>query len=550
MPRALRGLVSVSLCCVAAVGLGSCGGGDDGGGKTNGDGGQGGGSIVAATNSGADYLDPALAGSAVSWQALWNVYTPLLTYPHRAGIDGGKLTPGLAKALPEISADGKTYKLTLRKRLKYSDGTAVKASDFEHTVKRILNLNSLGAGFYTIIDGAEKYMKDAKARADIAGIDADDKTGEITIRLTAPTGAFSNLLAMDYVGLVPGDTPFANQTLKPPPGVGPYKVDRVDVKRSFDLVKVPGFDVEGIEPGRLDKITITVVKNRRRATQDTVRNKIDFMIDPPAPDQIQAIRDQYDGKRYKQFALSAPYYFFLNERIAPFDNKQVRQAVNHAVDRRAISRLAGGLVEPVCNFLPPGIKGFEPVEPCPYEPPSLDKARDLIRQAGAEGAEVGVFGTDEAETKAIVEYVADVMSRIGLNARPRTLEGSVYYDVIGDQKTKAQAGFTAYGQDYPNPASFMFLIDGRSITDTANPNVGNIDDPVINKLIDRAGKSTNLDAVADDYAAIDRRLITEAHIIPYGSRRVSVFFSERMNFDDCTVWHPVYGLDLSRLCLK
>jgi len=107
-----------------------------------------------------------------------------------------------------------------------------------------------------------------------------------------------------------------------------------------------------------------------------------------------------------------------------------------------------------------------------------------------------------------------------------------------------------YGQDYPNPASFMFLVDGRSITDTANPNVGNIDDPVINKLIDRAGKSTNLDAVADDYAAIDRRLITEAHIIPYGSRRVSVFFSERMNFDDCTVWHPVYGLDLSRLCLK
>jgi peptide/nickel transport system substrate-binding protein len=553
MVRARRGLVSVPLLCVCGANvLGGCGGADDGDGasKTNGVGGRDRGSIVAATSSAPDQLDPALASSVVAWQALWNVYTPLLTYPHRAGGEGGELIPGLAEALPEISADGRTYKLTLRKNLKYSDGSAVKASDFEHTVKRILNLNSGGVSHFTVIVGAEKYMKDAKARADIPGIDADDTTGEIAIKLAAPSGTFANVLAMNYVGLVPGDTPFENQTLNPPPGVGPYRIANVDSKRSFDLVKVPGFAVEGFDPGRLDKITITVIKNRRRATEDTIRNKIDVMIDPPAPDQVKAVRDRYEGKRYKQFPLSAVYYFFLNERIAPFDDKQVRQAVNHAIDRRAISRLAGGLVEPDCNFLSPTIKGFRKIEPCPYEPPSLDKARALLKQAGADGAPVSVFGTDEPETKAIVEYVADVMNRIGLKARPRTLEGSVYYDVVGDQKTKAQAGFSSYGQDYPNPATFSFLIDGDAISDTANPNLGNIDDPAINKLVDHAAKSTDLDAVAADYAAIDRRLVEEAHIIPYGSRHVSAFFSDRMNFDDCTVWHPVYNIDLSKLCLK
>jgi peptide/nickel transport system substrate-binding protein len=537
----------VLLLCVGVIVLGACGGG---GGNTNTSGTNGGGSIIVATSAAADYLDPALASSAVAWQALWNVYTPLLTYPHRAGTEGGKLIPGLARALPKISADGKTYRLTLRKGLTYSDGTAVKAADFEHTVKRILNLHSVGVSLFTVIDGAEKYLKDGKARADISGIAADDKTGKITIKIRSRSGTFANVLALDYAGLMPGDTPFENQTPNPPPGVGPYKIENVDSRHNFELVKVPGFAVDGLEPGKLDKITVTVVKNRQRQTQDTIRNKIDYMTDPPAPDQVAAIRAQYGGKRYKQFPINAAYYFFLNERLPPFDNKKVRQAVNHAVDRRAIARLAGGLAEPSCNFLPPTIKGFRKIDPCPYEPPNLEEAKALVKQAGAEGAEVSVFGNDASETKSIVEYIAEVMNGIGLKARPRTIEASVYFDVIGDQKTKAQAGFTSYGQDFPNPATFSFLIDGRAISETGNPNFGNIDDPEINRLIDRAGRSTNLDAVADDYAAIDRRLVEEAHIIPYGSRLLSVFVSDRVDFDNCTVWHPVYNLDFVKLCLK
>ena len=51
--------------------------------------------------------------------------------------------------MPEVSDDGKTYTLTLRDGLKYSDGSAVKASDFEHTIKRVINLESGGSSFYT-----------------------------------------------------------------------------------------------------------------------------------------------------------------------------------------------------------------------------------------------------------------------------------------------------------------------------------------------------------------------------------------------------------------
>ena len=62
---------------------------------------------------------------------MWDTYMPLLTYAHADGAAGTRLIPGLARALPKISDGGRTYTLFLRPGLEYSDGTPVRASDFE-----------------------------------------------------------------------------------------------------------------------------------------------------------------------------------------------------------------------------------------------------------------------------------------------------------------------------------------------------------------------------------------------------------------------------------
>ncbi len=553
-----RGIACVAFACTAIMGVAACGDDDDdGGGATSGGDaaqGQTGGSIKVAYTSFPDFLDPALSYTQEGWQTLWTVYTPLLTYKHAEGAEGAELIPGLAEALPEVSADGKVYKLKLREGLKYSDGKAVKASDFEHTVQRVLNLESGGSAFYQKIAGAEEYLKEGKARADISGIETNDQTGEITITLNAPDGSFSNILAMDFAGLVPGDTPFENQTKSPPAGVGQYRFENVRINRGYDLVKVPSFNIPGIPQAKLDKLEISVVKNRRRQTQDTIQNKFDYMNDPPAPDQIRMVKQQYEGERYKEFVTNSTYYFFLNHRVAPFDKKEVRQAVNYAIDKRALARLFGGLLEPGCNFLPPGMKGYEKIEPCPYGDPNaapdVDKAKQLIQQAGVAGDEVTVFNNDEPESKPVGAYLSDVLNSIGLKAKPRTVEGSVYFATIGNAETKPQAGFTNWFQDFPHPSNFTFLIDGKSIQNTNNQNFGNVDDPMINSLLEEANANANIDDVADDYAKVDRRLAEEAHIAPYGHRKLTAFYSERMNFEDCTTWHPVYNLDFTALCLK
>ena len=561
MSRPLRGMLCLSFVCAAMFGLAACGDDDDDGAGTSTGGaaatdgaGKTGGSITTAYTSFPDFLDPALSYTQEGWQSLWTVYTGLMTYPHEAGEAGAVPVPGLADAMPDVSADGKTYKVKLKSGLKYSDGTAVKASDFEHAIKRMLNLESGGSSFYLGIIGAEKYVKDGKAKADISGIETNDQTGEITINLMDADGRFPYILAMPFASLVPSDTPFENMTKDPPPGVGPYKFENVRINRGYDLVKVPGFNVADQAVGKLDKIEVQVIKNRRRQTQDTIQNKIDYMNDPPAPDQLRDVRAQYTDKRYKEFVTNSTYYYFLNNKVAPFDKLEVRQAVNFAVDKRSLARLFGGLLEPGCNFLPPGMKGYEKVDPCPWGDPTaapdVEKARALIKQAGVEGDAVTVVGNDEPESKSLAEDLADVLNDIGLKAKPRIVEGSVYFTTIGNQKTKAQAGFANWFQDFPHPGNFFFLVDGKSIQDTNNQNFGNVDVPEINAIFNKADQNADIDAVAPEYAKADKLLVEGAHVVPYGHRKLTVFYSERVDFENCTVWHPVYNLDFTNLCLK
>jgi peptide/nickel transport system substrate-binding protein len=92
LPRAL--LVSAIAVVLAWSGCGDDEGDQGGTGKQ-------GGSITISHTSQPDFLDPALSFSLNGWEALWIVYTPLLTYAHEEGRAGTRLIPGLAEELPE-----------------------------------------------------------------------------------------------------------------------------------------------------------------------------------------------------------------------------------------------------------------------------------------------------------------------------------------------------------------------------------------------------------------------------------------------------------------
>ena len=533
--------------------LATCGGGDD-----DEDGGaRSGGSITISQTTQPDFLDPALSYTLSGWEPMWLVYTPPLTYRRAEGEEGAQLIPGVAKELPEISPDGKTYELTLREGLRYSDGTPAKASDFEHTIKRVLNLESGGSTFYLPIAGATEYVENGKADADIPGFDTDDRTGRITIRLTEPDGTFSNALAMNFAGLVPGDTPFENLTNDPPPGIGPYEITESVPNRRFVMEKNERFDLPGIPAGRVQQITTIISSSRARQAQDVISGELDFMSDPPPPDLKLEVKAKYPD-RYEEHLTSSTYYLFMNVRVPPFDKQMVREAVNYGVDKPGLARLFAGELAPGCSFLPPGMPGYDralDVEDCPWgdprKPPDLAKARRLIDEAGAEGAEVKVWGDTLDPDDEIATAYADMLNEIGLDAKPTIIDAAVFNQTVGNARTEAQTGVTAWFQDFPHPKNFFFQLDGKAIQPTNNQNFGNVDDPVLNSGIAELSREPVLtEEVAGRWGELNEHLVEEGWSVPFGHRKLATFVSERMDFDDCTRFHPVYNNDYSSFCLK
>jgi peptide/nickel transport system substrate-binding protein len=528
---------------------------DDGGGAAT-----EGGEITISQTSQPDYLDPALTYTVNGVEPIWLVYTPLLTYRHVEGLEGSELIPGLADDMPEISEDGLTYTLTLRDGLKYSDGSDVKASDFEHTVQRVLNLESGGSAFYQTIEGATEYLEKGDPEADISGIETNDQTGEITITLTEADSSFSNVLAMWFAGLVPGDTPFENLTEDPPPGVGPYMITESVPNREFVMEKNPEFealDIPDIPTGNIDTITTVIIKDAAKQAQDVLDNKLDRMQDPPPADLKPTVLEQADD-RYEEHTTSSTYYFFMNTRVAPFDDPKVREAVNYGIDKPALARLFAGELAPGCTFLPPGFPGYDEafdVEDCPYgnpnEPPDIERAQQLIQESGHEGDKVTVYSNNDDPSDKVGQAYSDMLNEIGLDAEPRILDGGVYFQTIGNEKTAPQTGFSNWFADFPHPLNFYFLVDGDSIQPTNNQNFGNVDDKKINDEIDRLSLEPDTQAVAEDWAALDEYLISppQSYIAPYGHRKLATFFSERMDFESA-IFHPVYFDDYSSWSLK
>ncbi len=552
MGKLRSALVVCGLAAGSLMGLAACGSDDDDAGSDSA--GKTGGSIKVGSVL-PDSYDPVLFQTVQANQALQLVYTGLVTYKHADGAEGTELIPGLAEAMPTVSADKKTYTFKLREGLKYSDGTDVKASDFEHTIRRLNFLGGPFASFTSQIDGIEEYQKAKQANADISGITADDATGEITVKLSIADGKFLYAIALANAAPTPASkAPFKSS--RAIPGIGPYTIKVVNPTREYILSKTPGFDIPGIAKGNIDKFTVTK-SGVPKMTQDVIDNKLDFMTEDPTGDLLPQVRAKYSDRFRLDPNPPNTYWFFLNESIKPFDNLKARQAVNYAIDSSALQRIFGGRLEPTCNFLPPSYSkvGYKKIDPCPYGDPAgpgdIEKAKQLVEESGTKGQTVTVWGNNKEPRPAITEYLRDVMTEIGYKAKTRILDQQVYFGQIGDKETRAQAGFTDWYQDFPHPADFFEPnLSAAALKSSPTFNFQFKSDPKLDAALEKLNPEADASTVADEWAEVDKLVIDQAHGAIYGNELSTSFFSERMDFENCHGVHPVYKNDWALFCLK
>jgi peptide/nickel transport system substrate-binding protein len=540
---------AVALALATAAVLSACGSSS----TTSNTGSASGSAATVVIGTAPDYLDPQLGYTTQSAEATYPTYTGLVTYAHKDGAAALTVIPGLATAVPSVSADGKTYTATLRPGLKYSNGAAVKASDFTYSIERALKLNWGGDTFYTAnIVGASAYQ--AGTAATISGITTDDATGTITIKLIAPYGAFDNVLAFPSSALVPTGTAMKNLSNSPPPGVGAYVITNVVPNESWTMKINTIYNAEaipGIPPAHVN-VNVKIEANNQTEAEDVLNGSADIFdpgdtIPPALISQVSA------SSHFTKEPIQQTFYFFLNTKIPPFNNPLAREAVTMAIDESALSRLDSGNFAPGCYFLPPGIIGH-PTAPCPYGDPaaggSIAKAKALIAKAGLTGTPVDVYGETRSPRKEFVDYYASVLNEIGFKATEKILADATYFPTIGNLKLNPQTGFADWNQDFPNPIDFYLLLDSSSIQSTNNQNFSQVDDPHIDSELKALGPvpASQLGTVAARWQALDEYVAKKAYEVVFGYQQWPKFASSRVDFAALD-FIPLYGIDWSSIQL-
>ena len=552
------------ISLVIAVGVAACGGSNktskpSGGGAPT-SGGKTGGTIRIGT-VGPDSYDPVMFQTVQANSALHLVYTPLLQYKDATGTAGGQLIPGVADSVPQPTNGGKTYKFHIRAGLKYSDGEPVKASDFENMMKRMLYLGGPFSSFFFPIKGAADYAAAKKKNGSIPGIKVDDSANTITLDLTAPDTRLPYALALTQAGMTPkSKSEFKNMTGSPPPGIGPYTLKIVSPSPThgqFILTKNPSFNIPTILKGNVDTIIGMVSTNVNKMTEDTISGKLDYITEDPVGDLLPQVESKYKDRFRIGAGYPNTYYFFMNVTIPPFNKLEARQAVNYAIDSRALERIFGGRLHPSCNFLPPNMVGYKPIQPCPWGDPNgpgdVNKAKQLISQAGLTGSKVTVWTNTKDPRPAIADYLRGLLNQMGFKASVRTLNQTVYFSTIGNKKSNAQIGFSDWFQDFPHPGDFFgSLLTTDATKSTPSFNEGFVTDKHIDSEVDKLLASPPQD-VADQWAALDKYANDPQHayVAVYGNEEDTAFYSSRMNVQSCSGYpHPTFRVDWLMLCLK
>jgi peptide/nickel transport system substrate-binding protein len=277
--------------------------------------------------------------------------------------------------------------------------------------------------------------------------------------------------------------------------------------------------------------------------------KDDWMGYWPIPaKRLPSLEQRYLGTRLRVFTPPNLSYFFMNTHRPPFDNVDVRQAVNYAISRKVLVGLAGGLASATENILPPGYPSYKQHKLYPH---NLVKAKRLVAASGERGKPVTVWNHDVPGDLPFTEYLVNVLNKLGFKAHQRVVTSSDYWSTLSKPKTKAQIGFANWFQDYPHPLDwFGVLLDGRQTAAGRNDNYAYFDVPSVTRKIESLTRQPDLTTpINAQWRRLDRQVMELAPWAPFLNREAADFFSARVQLP-CYVNNVLYGFDYASICVS
>jgi ABC-type transport system substrate-binding protein len=389
-------------------------------------------------------LDPAYVVDVAEGEMSVLIFQGLVRFSPR-----GEVVPDLARRWT-VSEGGRRYDFELDRRMAFSNGRRVVASDVEFSFKRLLSPQSRSPRQWVIdrLAGAAAF---SGGRADrIEGLVVPDDSTVVLV-LDEPFRPFLQLLAMPAARIVPreavenGAEAFSGHPL----GSGrwiledwrrmdylrlvpnPYHPDHSTTVEAIELRIIPeAFTrLAEFEAGSLDILKIPSAEFSR------------FLGDPSRASLVQSVPEL------------RVLYIGLNNTHPPLSDVRVRRALNMAVDvDRMITVLVGGQAIRACGAIPPTLPGFRERPGYAYDP---EASRRLLAQAGWEdGFDLEIWQRDSPEGNRILEAVQGYLAAVGVRVRLVKREWSAFKEAV--ENGKVDAFFLDWFADYPDGENFLY----------------------------------------------------------------------------------------------
>ncbi len=434
-------------------------------------------------------------------------------------VEAETIAPGQSKILPslaeswDISEDGKTYTLHLRKGVLFHNGEELTADDVVYTYDRMLNpaTKALNTDILDFVEGAKARL-DGTAPT-VTGLQAVDKY-TVKIVLTQPYAAFIALLASPQASIY--NRKFT-EPLGDKYGLSP---DTVNGTGPFVLTDYTLNDSQRMEANekyfkgrsKLDSVLIRVVPDAETMRMLFESDEIDVFDTDSAITQIPYFTKSEKWKdQIRKGPVAGLNYYHINQKIKPFDDVRVRKAFQMGINRQEIlDKMFYGEGQLENGILPSGVACYTPATPIEYNP---KKAKELLVEAGyPDGVDIAFSQVSSWSSKWVDlnQLVQAQLRESGFNTEIKVVDESAYYDMRkgGTINNYPQV----WSADFNDPDNFFYTFFSKSGTSVRG---FNNDDQEVFDGIEKARGMTNPDERCKLYEQLTERIVqTDAAWVP------------------------------------
>ncbi|SHI84685.1 peptide/nickel transport system substrate-binding protein [Palleronia salina] len=482
-------------------------------------------------------LDPAIGYDWQNWSMIKSLFDGLMGYEPGTTT----LRNELAESY-EVSEDGLVHTFTLKDGIMFHNGREIVADDVKYSLERVTNpeTRSPGAGFFGMIDGFDTW--NAGEGEGLSGVQViDDKTVEIT--LSRPDATFRHVMALNFASIVPQEAveeageDFGRQ----PVGSGAFRLAEWTPGQQLVFERFEDYHRAGVP--KLDSVTFNIGLEPTVALLRIQNGDADIPGDGIPPAQfLQVVNDaEYEDQIVEGGQLQTGY-ITMNTQMAPFDNVDVRKAMNMAINKDRIVQMINNRAVPANQPLPPTMPGYdEEYEGYAYDP---EAARQMLADAGfPDGFETELYVMNVDPNPRIAQAIQQDLAEIGVTAEIRSLAQANVIAAGGeaDQAPMIWSGGMAWIADFPDPSNFYGPILGCA---GATPGGWNWS-WYCNEDID--ARATEADAMVGDEAAREDAwrqiyvdIMEDAPWVPIFNEQRFTLHSDNVTGDDSLFVDPVH----------